>query len=177
VVLGAMTAVVALAIVASHGAASRLSAQSASSKEGKTRLSSAPCSSGEVSLGSRPGVINFSAHCHAPASGAEVELNLLRYATHGPKHHSVLNFSRRLSLTGPGARDRYGVCKYGLNTLSCQARVYGSVTAAGRIWVPEGQRCSQRVELEALISAPCNSVCLAVATVKGLVSGRPRGCM
>lgn len=137
------------------------------------------CTSGQVLLGARPGVIKFFAHCRAPATGGKVGLDLLRSSIHGAhRGPGILKFSRRPSLSGEGARGRYGVCLLRNKVLGCHARANGQVRLSGSIWVRKGQRCTMRVTLEAIKPPPCNQEgeCLAVLEVKVLAKGRPQGC-
>ena len=175
--LGVLGIVALLVGMTVYGAASSSWTTDIYSTEGHAGRSIATCSSGDVSLGSQPGIINFSANCQAPHSGGVVRFDLIRYSVHDPRHPGILKFSRRPHLTGPGVGGQYGACMLRQNVLGCHARANGRVRVSGKIWVPRARRCAKRIVLEVILPPQCNhEECLAAARVKVLAKGRPRGC-
>lgn len=174
--LGALAAAFSLVCIAGVGAAPHDVAAGAYDKKGLVRRGM--CTRGAVYLGSRPGVINFFADCHAPPSGGLVELVLFRFSVRDAhRRPGILKFSRKPSITGPGARGRDGICTLRNKVLGCRARVDGRVRVSGRIWVRKGSRCAKRVVLEVAKPPLCeHGECLAVARVRVLANGRPGGC-
>ena len=174
IALGVLAVLASLAIPVSCGGASPNHAHSYHAREARGRLDSATCQSGDVFLGSQPGVIGFSAQCH---SQGIVTLDLFRLNARVLDSPGILKFSRHLSVTAPGVNKREGFCDLRQTVLGCRVRIHRPVKVSGRIWVRKGRQCAKRIVLEVIESPRCNKGgCLAVAKARVLASGRPQGC-
>lgn len=160
------------------GASTNHATSDAYVKRGQPQHVRAICTSGKVVLGTRPGVVNFSAECSGAATGDVANLVLGRYSRGGDHGTGILRFSHRPTLTGSGAVGSHGVCLAIPGGLGCNAKADGRAKLTGRIWVRKGQQCAKRVELKTPKPPVCNSrgVCIAVARMKILARGLPRGC-
>lgn len=170
------TAIVFGAVPGPDGASTNRSTSGANAIREHKQRSRANCTNGKVFLGSRAGVIGFSAECSAPATGGVAGVVLGRVSR--TDRSGILHFSHRSSLTGTGARKAHGVCLAIRGGLGCRAGADGPVKMLGRIWVQKGNQCVKRVELKTPKPPICNSrgVCIAVARMRILASGLPQGC-
>lgn len=138
------------------------------------------CWQGNVTLGSAPGAIDFTAQCASVRPNETFVLILTRSLPADPRGGPGIHAFRKFPpISGPGAIGLHGRCHLGGYTLVCQGRFHGRFELHGRIWVRPQTRCSTNVAL-ALHESPGNCSgkqgCFAVFITRPLIEGLPGGC-
>jgi hypothetical protein len=177
--IAALAAIIVVALLGSAVSCGNASPDRGSSshvKEPSSGSDSATCKDGDVFLGSRSGIIGFSAHCRSQGSGGVVTLDLFRLDARKSKSAGILGFSQHLSVMAPWVQKHGGFCDLRQAVLGCRVRIARSVKVSGRIRVRKGRECSKRIILEVIEKPQCNEGCLAVARARVLARRRPRGC-
>jgi len=136
----------------------------------KRRLPASTCVKGAASRGAVSNAIKFVVLCRAKPHGGTVGFAISRGGIHG--------FSRHLTMTGPGAGSKFGLCRKLHNRpIECQAHIHGRARITGTLWVDKRTRCTTPLSITVNETVGCSGgVCPTDLLTRQIFSGIPRGC-
>ena len=136
----------------------------------KRDLPASTCVRGSTALGVKGTSIMFAVICRAKSNGATVG-----FAVSSPE---VRSFSRRPTVTGSGAREKFGSCSKDRNRpVECEAHIDGKVRIEGEFKVDPTKRCTIPISITVNEVTGCEGgVCPAALVTREIFAGHPRGC-
>jgi hypothetical protein len=134
------------------------------------KLPATTCVDAKVSVGRGEGEVRFAVACRASARGGRVGFSVGR--------RLLGRFSHHPSVSGPGAKRRYGSCARRLKEIiDCQSFIDGRVKMVGMIAVNPKTLCSEDISVTVVESSECSrNACPEGAVVRQMFKGRPAGC-